>query len=197
MKKPSSQFFSMRDAAAGVDPLFVERWSPRSFLADPIPTSHLSAIFDAARWSPSSYNEQPWRFVTAERGKNSFDAFLECLVPANQAWAKNAPVLGFVIGLQVSAFNKQKNPFTAFDAGAAWMAMTLQARQFGYYTHGMGGILPEKVAQMLKLDAEKEVVLCGFALGKIGPVTALPQDYQLNEKPSPRKPLSDVWQAIE
>lgn len=117
--------FGQRDPAPGVDALFVERWSPRAMRKVEIPQADLRTIFDAARWSPSCYNEQPWRFVTSTPA--SFATFLDLLVEANQGWARNASVLGFVFADKKFARNGSDNALAVFDSGAAWMALTLGA----------------------------------------------------------------------
>ncbi|NNL56862.1 MAG: nitroreductase, partial [Pseudomonadales bacterium] len=121
--------FSVRDAAAGVNNLFVQRWSPRAYLPTLIPEHDLHTIFDAARWSPSCYNEQPWQFISSTPATHA--QFLRLLVEANQQWAKHAPVLGFVIANKYFARNGKPNVHALFDAGAAWMAVNLQASLLG------------------------------------------------------------------
>ena len=117
--------FSARDPNDKVDPLFSTRWSPRSFKKVAIPETTLQAIFDAARWSPSSYNEQPWQFIT-NKNDSDFPLFLDLLVEGNQQWAKNSSLLGFIVMRKYSSHNGKLNNSAKFDCGAAWMAMTLQ-----------------------------------------------------------------------
>lgn len=181
--------FSARDALVGVDPLQVKRWSPRAFVKTDINDNDLALLFEAARWAPSCFNAQPWVFhVSTDR---SFDDYLNLLLEGNQQWANQASVLGFVVVKQSFAHNGKPNAYAEYDAGAAWMAMTLQARQMGLYTHGMGGIKHEEVAAYLKLDEDHKVV-CGFAIGVAAAPDTLPDELAAKEKPSPRKPLSDV-----
>ena len=185
--------FSDRVPAPGVDPLFFQRWSPRAFKKTEIPTETLETIFDAARWSPSCFNEQPWLFITSS-GADDFDTFLGLLMEKNQAWAKNASLIGFIFAKKTFSHNATDNRFAAFDCGAAWMALTLQAAKFGLYTHGMGGIKRDSVASVLKVsDLEYEIV-CGFALGAIASPDILDEDTQSREKPSTRKSLLSIWQ---
>lgn len=186
--------FSQRDPAPGVDPLFHQRWSPRSFVKQGLAEDALTRIIDAARWSPSCFNAQPWRFFTST--VDNFDEFLALLVEGNQVWAKNADVLGFLIAEKHFAHNGNDNPFAEFDCGAAWMAMTLQAQAEGVYTHGMGGILHDKVAEYLALNTDKYRVVMGFAIGHIGPREALPDELAEREAPSPRKALNEIWQNL-
>ena len=109
------------------DKLFIERWSPRSFSSEPIEPDDLEKLIDAARWSPSTLNEQPWIFYTATRESPMFQHYVDCLNEGNQTWAKNAPALGFLIGRKFFKNKDKKNDLAEFDCGAAWMAMTMQA----------------------------------------------------------------------
>lgn len=181
--------FSDREALAGVDPLQVKRWSPRAFVKTAISDADLAVLFEAARWAPSCFNAQPWVFhVSTDK---TFDQYLNLLLEGNQLWAKQASVLGFVVVKKSFAHNGKANAYAEYDAGAAWMAMTLQARQMGLYTHGMGGIKHEEVAAYLNLDDDHKVV-CGFAIGVATTPDTLPDELATKEKPSPRKPLSEV-----
>lgn len=183
--------FDNRDPVSGVDRLFVERWSPRAFQKQALQAGVLQRIVDAARWSPSCYNEQPWCIHTST--DDTFDEYLSLLLEGNQSWAKNASVLGFFTGRINFARNGKANNVFAFDCGAAWMALSLQARIEGFYTHGMAGIDYHRVAEYFQLDANEERVLMGFALGKIGHKSQLKEELQQKENPSARKSLQDIW----
>lgn len=187
--------FKARDAIEGVDPLFVERWSPRAFEKTDIATSALERIMDAARWSPSCFNEQPWRFYTSTA--ETFDKCLACLVDANQAWAKDASVIGFVVAKTHFARNGKENNWSAFDSGSAWMAMTLQARIEGLYTHGMAGVEFDRVADLLKLDPEHDKVLMAFVIGKAASRDNLTEEQLEKETPNARKALSEIWSPVK
>jgi len=176
----------LRVGRDGVEPLISHRWSPRAYLDAPVSDDELALVFEAARLSPSCYNEQPWRFFTST--PDSYARFLDLLVDANQAWAKTAPVIGFVAASRLFARNGKVNYHAAFDSGAAWMAMSLQARALGLYTHGMGGIHYHRVYSALGLDEQTHQVLCGFAIGRVDPSGA--------EELSGRKPLGDIWTVV-
>ena len=178
------------------DKIFLERWSPRSFLPEGIPSDNLKKIFDAARWSPSCVNEQPWLFFTASRDSESFSDFLACLKESNQLWAKNAGTIGFLVSRRFFKTKDRENQLADFDCGASWMALTIQARFLGYFTHGMGGIYREKVEKLLKLDGTKYKVIMGFALGKIAPKNLLPAELQEKENPSSREMLEVIWKDL-
>ena len=184
--------FSNRSPVQGVDEMFHRRWSPRSFKKTRIADDILNSIFDAARWSPSCFNEQPWLFVTSS-GPQDFDIFLDLLVESNQTWAKNASLLGFIFAKKTFTHNGNPNRFGAFDAGSAWMSLTLQANRYGLYTHGMGGIKRDNVCASLNVSEQDHDLLCGFALGVIDSPDQLSEDARTKEQPSPRKPLASIW----
>jgi nitroreductase len=184
--------FSQRDPMSGVAALLSERWSPRAFDGTAIPAETLVRIIDAARWAPSCRNEQPWRIYTSNA--QNFDQVLHCLDEGNQTWAKTASVLGFIAAHKSFAYNGSDNPYRDFDCGAAWLAMTLQARIEGLYTHGMGGIHKERAADFFTIDADYEVVM-GFAIGAVKPLSQMTQEEQQSHIPSPRKCLDEIWVA--
>lgn len=185
--------FSKRTPASGADDLFHRRWSPRSYKKVDIPQEILASIFDAARWSPSCFNEQPWLFVTSS-GEEDFDLFLNLLVEMNQQWAKNASLLGFIFARRNFSHDNSPDLWAPFDCGAAWMALTRQANMHGLYTHGMGGINKAATYEALNVSADEYEVICGFALGVIDRPEELPEEFATREFPSPRKELSEIWQ---
>lgn len=178
--------FSSREAATGVDNVFVQRWSPRRFSKEPVADRDMIVMLDAARWSMSAYNEQPWRFYTSSTA--SYDEFLGLLVEANQRWAASAPVIGFVVTSRLFTHNGKPNAHAAFDAGSAWMAFNLQASMLGYHVHGMAGIEYERVYTVLGLDPELYQVICGFALGRV--------DGTADEPITDRKSLDAIWVSV-
>ena len=184
--------FSNRDPAGGTDELFYKRWSPRSFKKVEIAKEVLESIFDAARWSPSCYNEQPWLLVTSS-GDGDMETFLDLLVEGNRAWAKNASLIGFIFSKKRFTHNDRPNAWASFDCGSAWMSIALQASLYGLYAHGMAGIKKDEVCKRLNVPGEDYDVICGFALGVIDCPQRLDADMAKREVPSQRKPLSEVW----
>ena len=184
--------FAERDPLTGVDPMFHRRWSPRSFQRTAIPRDVQAVLFDAARWAPSCFNEQPWMFVSSG-GESDFELFLDLLVEGNQAWVKNAGVIGFVCARRHFTHNDKPNAWAAFDCGAAWMSLVLQAARLGLYAHGMAGIKKREIYEKLHIPEEKYEVISGFAIGVIDIPGKLPAATAAREKPSPRKPLEGVW----
>jgi nitroreductase len=122
-----------RTTDTGLDPIFLARWSPRAFDGSTIPDADLRTIFDAARWAPSAFNYQPWRFLYAQNGDAHWDEFLSILIPFNQSWASNASALIFVLSdtQMVSSDGASDLHSHSFDAGAAWAQLGLQALKLG------------------------------------------------------------------
>jgi len=125
-----------------------KRWSPYSFTDRPVEPQKLRCLFEAARWSASSFNEQPWRFILATKeDPAAFDKALGCLVEANQAWAKHVPVLLLCITKDNFTKNDKPNKVNEHDLGLAMGNLTTQATSLGLHVHQMAGIDPDKVRQ--------------------------------------------------
>jgi len=165
-----------------IDPLFYERWSPRAFTEEEISDEVLNRIFEAAKWAPSCFNEQPWRFFYAKRGSEDWDAFLKLLVEGNQAWAKNASVLIVCTSRKTYARNGKPNGVHSFDAGAAWQNLALQAHLLGWAAHGMAGVQYEKAAKDLNLPEDTKVEMM-IAVGKTADPSTLPENFREKEWP--------------
>ena len=178
-----------------IERVFLDRWSPRAFTGEPIPQSVLFTIFEAARWAPSSYNSQPWRFLYATNGNAHWDKFLNLLIPFNQSWAKTASALVFAVSETTMAMPgkaaRVPSHSHSFDAGAAWGYLALQATYLGWHTHGMVGVDFDRVRTELKVPDDVRVE-AAIAIGKQGPKTLLPEALQEREFPSPRKPVAEI-----
>ena len=129
-----------------IDPMFLERWSPRAFTGEAIGEAELKSIFEAARWAPSSYNSQPWRFVYARRDTPHWDKLLGLLIEFNQGWAKNAAALVVMASAETmippGKTDAVPSHSHSMDAGSAWGYAALQAMKLGWHTHGMVGFRP-------------------------------------------------------
>ncbi|MBD8874672.1 nitroreductase family protein [Roseibium polysiphoniae] len=188
------QISDHRTAGHGVDPLFVDRWSPRAFDGSDMPEADLKTILEAARWAPSAFNVQPWRFVYARRADDSWDTLVNLLNPFNKDWAQHASALVFLLSdTQIDGQNGETRPAgtNSFDAGAAWAQAALQASSLGYHTHAMAGILTEDIHQALNVPLRFKAEIA-FAIGKRGDAAALAEGLQARELPSPRKPLAEI-----
>ncbi|QLF71270.1 nitroreductase family protein [Peteryoungia desertarenae] len=184
-----------RESEYDIHPVFLERWSPRAFDGKPMPREHLLTILDAARWAPSAFNYQPWRFVYGLRGSKPFDRLFTILNEFNQGWAKNASALIIVLSDTLSrpADGGAPRPLRShsFDTGAAWGMLSLQAVHSGYYAHGMTGIDFDKAAEVLKVP-EGFHVEAAIAIGKLGDKNQLPDGLRERESPNGRKTLSEI-----
>lgn len=177
-----------------VDPLFLERWSPRAFDASTLPQADLDTIFDAARWAPSAFNYQPWRFLYAHRDSADWQRFLGVLAPFNQGWVKNASVIVFILSdtLMAAPGSDDYKPSHShsFDAGAAWALLALQATRLGYHTHGMTGMDFDAARKELAVP-DRFRIEAAVAIGRQGDKSSLPEALQAREAPSDRKPIED------
>lgn len=176
----------------GVLPVILERWSPRAFADRDVSPADLKTIFEAARWAPSSFNEQPWRFVIGHRNSETYKKIADALVPFNQAWALNAPVL--ILGVARTRFshNDAPNNYAIHDLGAADGFITLQAASMGIATHQMAGFDQAKARAAFQIP---EIYAIGsvMALGYQGDPSTLGEHYQAQEQsPRSRKPLSEI-----
>lgn len=168
--------------------VFIDRWSPRSFTDEPVTNEHLDAVFEAARWTPSWMNNQPWLFVYETDGPDR-QAILDTFMEFNRDWASAAPVVGLVLArTELEGFMGRTRDF---DTGAAMMALTLQATMLGLSMHLLGGVEIDKAHELTGADPEDTIVLCGFIIGHRGEADALPEGLQEKEKPSPRKAVSE------
>lgn len=168
-----------------LDSVFIDRWSPRSFAEKPVSSEQLAALFEAARWSPSWMNNQPWLFFYETDGPDRSD--MEAIISEfNRPWAVQAPVIGLIASRPgVEGFMART---AEFDTGAATMALTHQATKLGLVIHLMGGIELDLAYEKTGLDAETANILCGFALGYRGDGSNISEKLQDREKPSPRMP---------
>ena len=172
-------------------PMFIDRWSTRAFSSEPIDDDEMLALFEAARWSPSCFNEQPWCFAYA-RKKADLEIFRSVLTDTNQVWAKSAPILVFVFSKRYFDHNGNPNRWAVFDTGAAWMALAMQAHQLGLQTHAMGGFDAEKALILAGLDEDEYEAVCAVAIGKPGDKNDLPDELQQREIPSSRRRLDEI-----
>ena len=181
---------SVRTPDYPIDRQFIDRWSPRAFADRPVTEEQVLTVLEAARWAPSASNLQPWRFFYGVRGDAQFDTLLSLLVPFNEGWAKNAGALIFVAS--VTSFDGSRQNIThSFDAGSAFMSLSLQAHSMGLIAHGMAGVDFEKAPVVLRMP-ENLKLNAAVAIGYQGESTSLPEALQKREMPSQRLPLSEI-----
>ncbi|MDD3798369.1 MAG: nitroreductase family protein [Novosphingobium sp.] len=190
----------MTDTAArqteySIDDLFTRRWSPRAFDGSVLEESALFRLFEAAHWAPSAFNAQPWRFLYALRGGADWERFLDLLIPFNRSWTQSASALIFILSdchmRNPDGTAKAASHSHAFDAGAAWAQLALQATLDGLHAHGMTGIEFEKAAAELAVP-EGFRIEAAVAVGRIGDPATLPEGLREREVPSGRMPVSQL-----
>jgi nitroreductase len=174
-----------------INPLILNRWSARSMTGEGLDEQDIMSLFEAARWAPSSFNNQPWRFIYAKRDTGHWDRLFNLLVDTNKHWAKNAALLVVVISRKNFEFNEKPARTHQFDAGSAWQNLALEAHSRGIVAHGMQGFDYEKARVDLGIPVDFEVMAM-IAIGKKGPKENLPAELQDKEKLSDRKPLRDI-----
>ena len=168
-----------------------ERWSPRAFSDRPIEESTLEVLLEAARWAPSCFNEQPWSYIVATKDNpEEFQRLLSCLVPANQVWAKNAPVLMLSVASLNFQRNSKPNSTAIHDVGLASENLELQAQAMGVSVHQMAGFDDEAAIKAYGIP-QGYVPVAAIALGYPGDPNSLPEDLRTRElAPRERKSLS-------
>jgi nitroreductase len=181
----------LRKADYPINALILDRWSPRAMSGEPIKESDLLTLFEAARWAPSSYNNQPWRILYARRDTEIWPTFFSLLGEFNQTWAKDAAALAVLISRNNFDHNDQPSITHSFDTGAAWAYLALQGAASGFVVHGMQGFDYDKAKVDLKIP-DGYTVEAMAVIGKPGKKEDLPEKLQERETPSVRRPLSET-----
>jgi nitroreductase len=185
MQKPAVTTFPIHD-------LIRHRWSPRAFARTPVEHHVLASLFEAARWAPSSNNEQPWAYLLATRDDpEDFAKMVSVLVEFNANWAKDAPVLLLAVSSLKFHNNGTVNRNAFYDTGAASALLTIEATARGLFVHQMAGFDPAKAKEVFAIPADWEPI-AAMALGYPGDPEALPQKLRDREVASrTRKPLAE------
>jgi nitroreductase len=183
-----------RTSTHPIDPLFLERWSPRAFDSSNLSDTELFTILEAARWAPSSFNHQPWRFVYAHREGPDWERFVGLLMPFNAMWARHASVLLFIVSDTMIQLPRDAAQTTShshsFDTGAAWAFMALQATRLGIRTHGMTGVDFNRARRELSVPDSFRIE-AAIAIGRAGDMSKLPPEMQVREAPNGRRGLEE------
>ncbi len=175
-------------------PLLQKRYSPRRFKNREIPEKDIESIIEAARWSASAFNEQPWRFIVGNRFKDeeSWNKIYQSLVEFNQKWNKQTPL--FIVFLAHKKFkkNNKDNPYYAYDTGQAAAMATVQAMHLGLYCHQMGGFESDILRKHFHINEELEI-LSVMAIGYLGePSDTEPEFYKMELEPRHRIALQEL-----
>ena len=181
----------IRKADHPIDKLFLDRWSPRAMSGEPISEDDLMILFEAARWAPSSYNNQPWRILYAHRDTEQWPLFFDLLVEFNQGWAKHASVLVLFISKTTLDMNGEPAVTHSFDTGSAWENLALQGWLKGFVVHGMQGFDYDRARASLNIPEGFEVEAMA-AIGRPTNTDVLPSELRDREAPSDRRKLEQT-----
>lgn len=184
---------AVRTPTYPVSPLFLERWSARSLTGEGIAEADLLTLFEAARWAPSGFNQQPWRFVYARRDTDHFPLFLSLLAETNRPWAEKAAAIVFVLSEKRFERNGEWHDSTshAFDTGAAAFSLSLQASILGWNTRTVGGINRADAKPALGVPDDYSINVA-VVIGRRGAVDDLPEKYRAREVLTDRLPLDKI-----
>ncbi len=171
--------------------LFVRRWSPRAMSGVAVPPDVLLRLFEAARWAPSSYNGQPWRFLYAVRDTPHWLTLFGLMGEFNQGWCARAGALVVIVSRKQFEHNGQPSITHSYDAGAAWENFALQGSMLGLVVHGMQGFDYDKARRDLHVPEPFQVEAMA-AVGYPGDPATLDESLRQREQPSDRKPLSEI-----
>lgn len=192
MRDPySSEIQKARKSLYPIQPLILNRWSPRAMTGESMSDEELFPLFEAARWAPSSYNGQPWRFLYAKRETPNWESFFNLLIDFNKEWCTNASVLGVILSRITFEKNEKPSRTHAFDTGAAWENICLEGTSRGYVVHGMQGFDYDQAKKTLKVPDVYEVRAM-FAVGKRASKEILSPALQEKEIPSQRKQIQEI-----
>jgi nitroreductase len=180
-----------RELEYDANAIFPNRWSPRAMSGESIPKEELMSLFDAARWAPSCFNAQPWRFIYAMRDTEHWEQLFSLLMEGNQSWCKDAAALAVVVSNTLFEHNGKANATHSYDTGAAWSNLALQGSLKGLVVHGMAGFYYDRAKSELGVpDDFKVEAMC--AIGRPGNKEDLPEALQEREVVTPRKPVAEI-----
>lgn len=175
-----------------INKLITDRFSPVAFDPGAVQEEKVNRLFEAARWAPSSRNEQPWRFIYAHRNDDIFEDMLSTMVEGNRIWAQNAPLLILSIAKTTFSNNGKPNHYALHDTGMAVANLLIQATDMGLYVHQMGGYDKEKARSVLNIpDGYQPVAM--IAVGYKGNPEDMPEELRSRDKAvRKRKPRSEL-----
>lgn len=181
---------------APIHEIIANRWSPRAYdQSKKVSMEQIVRLLEAARWAPSCFGDEPWRFVVWDKNKDAaaWENALDCIVPGNQAWAKDAPVLILICADTLFSHNQKANRWCGYDTGAAAVSLCLQATSMGLITHQMGGFDGEKTRMTFKIPEQFEMMAM-VAVGHPADTGALSDELKERElAPRKRRPLGELF----
>ena len=185
MLKPTNNDFPIAE-------IFRQRWSPRAYSSRPVETEKLQSIFEAARWAPSSNNEQPWRFIVGRKGGDTWDGIYKTLVEWNQKWAGKAPVLILNLGKVTFTYKGRPNPTYSYDTGQAVAMMVSEAVNQGLIGHQMGGFSASTAIELFDIPDDYRPISV-TAIGYYGNPDLLPEDMRRSEHEARQRLNADAF----
>jgi nitroreductase len=180
-----------RQSTVPIENLFLSRVSWRALSEERLTDEELMPLFEAARWAPSSYNNQPWRFLYARRGDPAWDSMFQTLIDWNKIWCASADTLVVIVSKNNFEHNNTPSPTARFDTGASWMSLALEAEAKHLVAHAMQGFDYEKIRTTFSVP-DSYTVEAMVAIGKRGDISTLPPEVREKEIPSQRKPLNEI-----
>jgi len=185
MQKPANNTYPILEA-------FKQRWSPRAYSDKPVEPEKVKSLLEAARWAPSAFNEQPWRFIVGIKGERTWHMIMETLVEWNRQWAAKAPVLVINLGKKTSSYNGKPNATYAYDTGQAVAMMVTEAVNQGLIGHQMSGFDAAKASELFNISDDFQPISVS-AFGYYGDPEMLPADMKKTEsKPRERKTIDEM-----
>ncbi|MDP3776034.1 nitroreductase family protein [Methylotenera sp.] len=179
-----------------IDTTLANRWSGRAYdAAKGVTHAQVITLLEAARWAPSCFGDQPWRFIVWNKGSDaaSWQQAFDCLVPGNQDWVKNSPLLLLICADTLFGHNQKPNRWAQYDTGAAAENLCLQAASMGLMAHQMGGFDADKTRKEFNIP-EKYTLMAMVAVGYPADIATLAGEALAKETAERvRKPLSDLF----
>lgn len=193
MQATDEQPIKLTDTEYPIHELLQKRWSPRAFNEKAVDRELLNQLFEAARWAPSSYNEQPWRFIVARKqDQEAYKELASVMNDFNQSWAKDAPVLVLALTKTTFDLDGRDNPHAGHDLGQAIAHLTFEATRHDLYVHQMAGILPQKAREIYNISEDYKPMTM-FAIGYKGHPESLNEKLKKQEtSPRIRKDLDEI-----
>jgi len=185
----------LADTEAAINKILAERWSPRAFNPEfVIDNNSLLSMLEAARWAPSCYGDQPWRFVIFQKSDiTAWIRALNCLSIGNQNWAMDASILIVVCANKFFDHNKEPNRWAQYDTGASAENICLQAVSLGLSTHQMGGFDEEKIRNLSNIPEQFDI-LSVMAVGEALKESAFSEEQKIKEQlPRKRKAINEIY----
>ena len=175
-----------------INDLAKKRWSPRAFLDKPVEPEKLISLFEAARWSASGGNEQPWRFIIGQKPDATWLSILSTLDEGNQIWNQDVPILILACGNKISSWDGGISPFFQYDVGQSIAHLSMEGMHQGLHVHQMGGFSADKSHELFEIPENFEV-LTVIAVGYRGNPEALPEKLKQREvQERTRKGLNEI-----